>query len=207
MALPPRRYAHFDKMNSRGAKGKPWASFLRHLPGETLILKKRRARTSTAVPPQYRRSTTAVPAHLRLQNHRDGRTRHATRKTLFLNTPCHAYTDTLPRAADTVSRPCWANTARQTRHAHCTDRCKKRYAEHAIPRTIAREQGRATANTPNTHNTQPNTRNTRNTQRSDFQTRPTRHAQHATRGLKTRPAALQHDTRIPATCPAGTEQP
>jgi hypothetical protein len=69
---------HFEKMNSRGTRGKPWASFLRHLPRETLILKKGARSTSAApgqlrrstdtAPPQHHRSTGAATAHLRLQN-------------------------------------------------------------------------------------------------------------------------------------------
>ena len=38
MALPLRRNAHFAMMISDGALAEPWASFLRHLPRETLIL-------------------------------------------------------------------------------------------------------------------------------------------------------------------------
>ena len=59
MALPLRRNAHFEKMNSEGALGKPWASFLRHLPRETLISRKERAATSQG-PTQYQRSCTAL---------------------------------------------------------------------------------------------------------------------------------------------------
>jgi hypothetical protein len=55
MALLPKRNAHFEKMNYRGAKGKPWASFFRHLPRETLI-------STDAAPPQHHRSTGTLKA-------------------------------------------------------------------------------------------------------------------------------------------------
>jgi hypothetical protein len=53
---PLQRQAHFERMNWRGAIGRPWASFLRQLCGETLILK-RGARNTTAAPPRHQPST------------------------------------------------------------------------------------------------------------------------------------------------------
>ena len=61
MALPLRRNAHFAMMISEGALAGPWASFLRHLPRETLILRKG-ARSTTAAPTQHRRRTGALEA-------------------------------------------------------------------------------------------------------------------------------------------------
>jgi hypothetical protein len=52
MALTLWRNAHFEKMDSRDARGKPWASFLRHLPRETLISGNGRAATGAPAPQQ-----------------------------------------------------------------------------------------------------------------------------------------------------------